>query len=202
MELQNRLVVGLDLSLNSTGVTFFGKLDDKEWHESYVVTPYNLTEYFFRQHKEIECDDKDMHKVLRYEAIADEIITLINEAISSQCKLGIVAVEGISYGARFSAKSTSSNIYDLSALNAHVRYRIYKEFVNSDKVLPDFEIRVIAPLSVKKQFTGNGKAKKYDMYLKHMEVVGIEPMTQKEVDTQHRHNYDIADSFALAYISK
>lgn len=202
MELQNRLVVGLDLSLNSTGVTIFGRLDDKEWHESYIVTPHKFVRHFFVQHKEIDCKDKEMHKVLRYEAIADEIVRLISEACSDNCKLGIVAVEGIAYGSRFSPKSTSSNIYDLSALNAHVRYRIYKEFANTEKALPDFEIRVITPLSVKKQFTGNGKAKKYDMYLKYMEIVGHEPLSQKEVDKEQKHEYDIADSFALAYITK
>jgi Holliday junction resolvasome RuvABC endonuclease subunit len=191
------LIVGLDMSLRSTGIAV------------YNTTTKNIFTYFYPgrikdelmdikvkcKWKETEfnvcalpvCDNQQtmMH---RYNRITGDIIEIIKKHGGNSDNTAVY-MEGYSYD---SVSSRLSNIHELGGI---MKYRLYVEGIH---------VHEVPPSRIKKKFADTGRAKKTDMFNSFIskgfpDLLGIFAM-------QNRHGIpnpvqDIVDACALVDIS-
>lgn len=209
-------VIGIDQSINSTGVTRVGLFSDPETGEFKLETQH----YFFPPEMEqtrmnVICKpyEKSIHenrtntelehtRLLNFQQIAKRVL---EEVQNTEYLVG-VGVEGLSYNARSGKKNTSSNVYDLAALNAIIRDRVTLHLFEYNILKP--VVTSIPPKSNKAKFL-HGNADKDAMFMEFCRHYSDENFTEEHhikprITSTKKHGpketylFDIADSYAIA----
>jgi Holliday junction resolvasome RuvABC endonuclease subunit len=188
-------VLGIDPSINSTGLTLLYVDKGKVTACCNIITPYiyddvncNVIQYNKVDKAKAEVSVKEHNKMLNFLSISNKIVTLILSIQQhNDFDIKAFAIEGISMNAQFNR--SSSNIYDLSALNYAIRAAIANNF--------DLNAIYIPPRSLKLKTTGDGKASKQAMYEKFCADT-MQEVYFKNVQKDKPHLADLADSFAAA----
>lgn len=179
------IVIGLDLSISSTGVCVY---DTETGQSRYYVVGWKftkkslnfqskiLTQIVYNKWQSLKNDDyikKEGDKTQTVYNIMQELQPIIRKY-----KPAAVAIEGVSF-------SSSGAVVDLAGLNYAVRMMLLSEGVNN--------IYVISPTQNKKFATSNGQAEKNLM---------IESWKKSDPQTREIPEYikvdDIADAYFLA----
>ena len=194
------IYVGIDPSINSSGITCLAYEDGKLIREMfYIIKPDKLTKkesqaecdnikrFMYVLYKKTECDKENNHeveynKILIFKEILDNIYETIKKFIYQITYSGIynlyICQEGISYG---SAQRTKS-VFDLAGLNFLLRMMVVT------KLKPTYFL-IATPSEIKKKTSGNGNCKKEVM---------IELFKNIYPDFNLPKIDDIADSFWMA----
>ncbi|WP_157958572.1 crossover junction endodeoxyribonuclease RuvC [Salinicola sp. CPA57] len=127
-------------------------------------------------HHEVIASDKNQSRLVRAQMIAERVLDIaIVHSVEG------VRIEGLSLG------SISSSTRDLAGL----------QFLILDRLTSiALEPLVIAPTSLKKKFTGNGRASKDEM----LDAVAADVRAIFNQIPKSRGRYDLADAYALASI--
>lgn len=168
-----KLFIGIDPSINSTGLCILGYDDnDIKIHESfYIIKPEKLTKkeqkaeaelqnfkyliypkYDLNQYKEVN-HLHEYYKTINmsnlvetiYNKIVDEMQTYIFDSNFES----FIVIEGISYGSSIRTKS----VFDLAGLNYLIRYKLIKVFEHS-------KFTIVPPSELKKFISGKGNSNK------------------------------------------
>ena len=199
------IYVGIDPSINSSGVTCLAYEDGKLIREMYyIIKPDKLTKkenaaeqenikrFMYVIYQKPEYDKENNHeveynKILIFKQILDDIEEVIRKFIYQITYSGIynlyVCQEGISYGSSQRTKS----VFDLAGLNFLLRMMVI------NKLRPTYFL-IATPSEIKKKTSGNGNCKKEVM---------IDLFKKIHPDFNLPKIDDIADSFWMAnYIKK
>ena len=180
----NMTIIGLDLSINSTGVC----INKNNKYQYYIISSKLTRKQREFSHKYVSLIPYDKQNggedYARKEAIKTQNIFQIVQHIRTiikKHKPDLVQIEGISYGS-----TGSSALVDLSGLNFMVRYMLEELHI---------PFNIISPSANKKAATGNGTAEKDIMIdaWKRMDK-NIKDITEIKID-------DLADSFFLSKYS-
>lgn len=197
------LYVGIDPSINSTGITiaiyendveveikFYiiknGKLTKKE---SFANDSINNFEYVIYDKIDLK-QFKDDNHVFEYYKTKNmvEVVNTIYDLILNEAKkysaIVNVVIEGISYGSSIRTKS----IFDLAGLNYMIRYKL----ITSD--MKHLNLSIATPSNIKKYATGKGNANKESIMTIFKYIFpGMESIPKLD---------DIADSYFMAMFSR
>ena len=166
----NELYVGIDPSINSTGVSLALYIDSKLSKEMfYIIKPNKLTkkEHKFQEEhidllnyiiyeKVSDADDShelERKKTLNLIHICEQVINIINTfALQNNVTHNhiYVGMEGLSFG----SSSRTRAIYELAGLNFLIRYHLISNYNDSDNIF------ILPPTEVKKFATGIGNCSK------------------------------------------
>lgn len=197
------LYVGIDPSINSTGITiaiyendveveikFYiiknGKLTKKE---SFANDSINNFEYVIYDKIDLK-QFKDDNHVFEYYKTKNmvEVVNTIYDLILNEAKkysaIVNVVIEGISYGSSIRTKS----IFDLAGLNYMIRYKL----ITSD--MKHLNLSIATPSNIKKYATGKGNANK-ESIMTIFKYIFPEMENIPKLD-------DIADSYFMAMFSR
>lgn len=197
------LYVGIDPSINSTGITiaiyendveveikFYiiknGKLTKKE---SFANDSINNFEYVIYDKIDLK-QFKDDNHVFEYYKTKNmvEVVNTIYDLILNEAKkysaIVNVVIEGISYGSSIKTKS----IFDLAGLNYMIRYKL----ITSD--MKHLNLSIATPSNIKKYATGKGNANK-ESIMTIFKYIFPEMENIPKLD-------DIADSYFMAMFSR
>lgn len=198
------LRIGIDASINATGIVIMGKSGEKiMFNDYYLLVPSFgdkkppkcsssatlITYDRVWETKESTYSEQDIFKILSATNQAKTIVELISqqlEKVSRDTKISC-RIEGSLMSSSF--KSGMSRLNDLIAFGSVMRYELIKSGLIH-------EFKIIPPKTLKKLATGNGNAKKGDMILKHQEV-----FADQMFDYSGKHD-DIIDAFWLAYVEE
>lgn len=196
------IFVGIDQSINSTGVTiqcngtehFYiikgTKLTSKE---NKAHTTYDNFEYVLYNKEDVK-DTKNNHeaeliKTKNLIRISRTIVGIISYYVKQYNKCNVyVCMEGISY-----QSAQTKSIMDLAGLNYIIRYDLLKYFTAIQEAIAhieNYQLIVATPGEIKKFASGNGSAKKEIMI--------------KLFETSHPNLYlipkidDVADSYWMS----
>lgn len=181
--------IGIDQSINSTGITFqvYGKTDSimSEYRllekHFYIITSkdkltkkeekaqltYKDFDYIKYDKKDIKTADNnhtvELYKTYNLMKISRTIIGIISSYTKKYYVNGkincYVCMEGVSY-----QSSNTSSIIELAGLNYLIRYDLIRYFnggvVEALQAYDKFELIVSPPAEIKKFASGNGSAKK------------------------------------------
>lgn len=194
------IYVGVDPSMNSSGVTCLAYEDGNLIKEMYyIIKPDKLTKreaaaeqeninkFMYILYSKAEVDKEDNHaveynKTMIFKQILNDIQECIKKFIIQVSPNGFhklyVCQEGISYGSSIRTKS----VFDLAGLNFLLRMMII------DKLNADYFI-IATPAEIKKKTTGNGNCKKDAM-------IALFKSIKPNFDLPKLD--DIADSFWMA----
>jgi len=194
------IYVGIDPSINSSGVTCLAYEDGKLIREMfYIIKPDKLTKkesqaeddnikrFMYVLYQKTECDKENNHeveynKIIIFKEILDNIYEIIKKFIHQITYSGIynlyICQEGISYGSSQRTKS----VFDLAGLNFLLRMMVVT------KLRPTYFL-IATPSEIKKKTSGNGNCKKEVM---------IELFKNIYPDFNLPKIDDIADSFWMA----
>ena len=193
------IFVGIDPSLNSTGICLLFYEDDKLVKDMfYIIKPNKLTKkeqsvqdtlinFEFSLYEKTDLDiykDNNLFseywKTINMINIVNKIKDCIYDNIQGRtdCKLYVIQ-EGISYGSSIRTKS----VFDLAGLN----YMIRREFIKNDNI----KFFISPPTHIKKYATGIGNCKK-EMIIEMFKV--IQPELSKALPKVD----DIADAYFMA----
>lgn len=194
------IYVGVDPSMNSSGVTCLAYEDGNLIKEMYyIIKPDKLTKreaaaeqeninkFMYILYSKAEVDKEDNHaveynKTMIFKQILNDIQECIKKFITQVSPNGFhklyVCQEGISYGSSIRTKS----VFDLAGLNFLLRMMII------DKLNADYFI-IATPAEIKKKTTGNGNCKKDAM-------IALFKSIKPNFDLPKLD--DIADSFWMA----
>lgn len=197
-----KIYVGVDPSINSSGITCTAYEDNKLIREMfYIIKPDKLTKkeeqaeaanmkrFMYILYKKPEYDKDNNHeaeyyKTLIFKDILDNIQEVISKFICQVTDNNViphmlyVCQEGISYG---SAKRTKS-VFDLAGLNFLLRMMIITK-LNADRYI------IATPSEIKKKTSGNGNCNKDVM-------INLFKSLKPDFDLPKLD--DIADSFWMA----
>lgn len=209
-------VIGIDQSINSTGLTYIkletsaGEIDlttkhfffPPEMFDGYVrmnivCAPYEKTIHENRTNTELEHT-----RLLNFQQIATRVLHIVKNAKN----LVGVGVEGLSYNARSGKKNTSSNVYDLAALNAIIRDRVTLYLMETD--IEKNYVTSIPPKSNKSRFL-HGNADKEAIFMEFCRHYSDENFKEeyhekprltstKKWGPAETYLFDVADSYAIA----
>ena len=164
------IFIGIDQSINSTGITIKKFENEKKIDELfYIIKPNKLTKNeikasetinnfeYICYNKQEKADAKDnnefeLNKLQNNIEITDIIINLINNHVKQLDRL-YVSMEGVSYQSH-----KTQSIVDLSGLSYLIRYRIYKYFLSHQDQMGC--LKIFSAKEIKKFATGNGAASK------------------------------------------
>ena len=195
----NELYVGIDPSINSTGMSLALYKDNTLLMEMfYIIKPNKLTkkeQKFQEQHisllnyiiYEKISDAEDSHELERLKTInlihiCKQIINIINTFASHHNVTHnniYVGMEGLSYGSSIRTKS----IYELAGLNYLIRYHLISNYNNENNIF------ILPPTEVKKFATGIGNCSK-EAIVNIFRNIYIELSEMPKID-------DIADSWFI-----
>lgn len=96
-----------------------------------------------------------------------------------------IAMEGYSYG------SSSSSTVEIGENGGVLKNKLFKRY----NLVPE----IIAPTSLKKHATGNGKAEKKDMHQSFLELTGIDLSNELKRSMNTSPVSDLVDSFWIAH---
>ena len=193
------IFVGIDPSLNSTGICILFYEENKLIKDMYyIIKPNKLTKkeqnaqdslinFNYVLYEKIDLDmykDNNLFseywKTINMISIVNKIKECIYDNIQGKTSYILYIVqEGISYGSSIRTKS----VFDLAGLN----YMIRKEFINKE----DIRFFISPPTHIKKFATGIGNCKKE-------QVIELFKMIQPNLSKNIPKVDDIADAYFMA----
>lgn len=196
------LYVGIDPSINSTGITIARYENNVEVEiKFYIIKNGKLTKREFAANDSIDNFEyiiynkidltqfKDDNHVFEYYKTKNmvEVVNTIYDLILNEVKkysaIVNVVIEGISYGSSIRTKS----IFDLAGLNYMIRYKL----ITGD--IQHLNLSIATPSNIKKYATGKGNANK-ESIMTIFKYIFPEMQNIPKLD-------DIADSYFMAYFA-
>ena len=196
------LYVGIDPSINSTGITIARYENDVEVEiKFYIIKNGKLTkrestandsidnfEYIIYNKIDLTQFKDDNHVFEYYKTknmveVVNTIYDLILNEVKKYSAIVNVVIEGISYGSSIRTKS----IFDLAGLNYMIRYKL----ITSD--IQHLNLSIATPSNIKKYATGKGNANK-ESIMTIFKYIFPEMQNIPKLD-------DIADSYFMAYFA-
>lgn len=182
---KRHIFIGLDLSINSTGVV----VTDGTKTQYHIITnkltkKQQQCEYIKYHTYDKRVPDKDADYMEKEKCKSHNIYEITNTIkqilfednhINSNFDIVSIQMEGVAFGA-------SGDVVGLAGLNYQVRYMLESA---------GFEFNVISPMQLKKWAVGNGGADKDVMIDAFQRYTGFENPLNVKID-------DIADAFFLA----
>lgn len=197
------LYVGIDPSINSTGITIARYENDVEAEiKFYIIKNGKLTkresaandsidnfEYIIYNKIDLTQFKDDNHVFEYYKTknmveVVNTIYDLILNEVKKYSAIVNVVIEGISYGSSIKTKS----IFDLAGLNYMIRYKL----ITSD--IQHLNLTIATPSNIKKYATGKGNANK-ESIMTIFKYIFPEMQNIPKLD-------DIADSYFMAMFSR
>jgi len=187
--LRSNIVMGIDPSINSTGISVYNKIDNTYKYWLIVPEPSNkqkekqkdfcefVTYLYYQkfdklQSKTISYEEKERMKVDNFIKICDYIKEIIIQNTPD-----VIVIEGVSYG------SVGASLIDLAGLNFMLRYLINKMNIT---------YFIISPQTTKKLATGKGNCKKIAVIESfYKENIEVEKLGIKKID-------DLADAYFIS----
>lgn len=196
------LYVGIDPSINSTGITITRYENDVETEiKFYIIKNGKLTkresaandsidnfEYIIYNKIDLTQFKDDNHVFEYYKTknmveVVNTIYDLILNEVKKYSAIVNVVIEGISYGSSIRTKS----IFDLAGLNYMIRYKL----ITGD--IQHLNLSIATPSNIKKYATGKGNANK-ESIMTIFKYIFPEMQNIPKLD-------DIADSYFMAYFA-
>ena len=197
------LYVGIDPSINSTGITIARYENDVEVEiKFYIIKNGKLTkresaandsidnfEYIIYNKIDLTQFKDDNHVFEYYKTknmveVVNTIYDLILNEVKKYSAIVNIVIEGISYGSSIRTKS----IFDLAGLNYMIRYKL----ITSD--IKHLNLTIATPSNIKKYATGKGNANK-ESIMTIFKYIFPEMQNIPKLD-------DIADSYFMAMFSR
>lgn len=197
------LYVGIDPSINSTGITIARYENNVEVEiKFYIIKNGKLTkresaandsidnfEYIIYNKIDLTQFKDDNHVFEYYKTknmveVANTIYDLILNEVKKYTSAVNVVIEGISYGSSIRTKS----VFDLAGLNYMIRYKL----ITSD--IQHLNLSIATPSNIKKYATGKGNANK-ESIMTIFKYIFPEMQNIPKLD-------DIADSYFMAMFSR
>lgn len=197
------LYVGIDPSINSTGITIARYENNVEVEiKFYIIKNGKLTkresaandsidnfEYIIYNKIDLAQFKDDNHVFEYYKTknmveVVNTIYDLILNEVKKYTSVVNVVIEGISYGSSIRTKS----IFDLAGLNYMIRYKL----ITSD--IQHLNLSIATPSNIKKYATGKGNANK-ESIMTIFKYIFPEMQNIPKLD-------DIADSYFMAMFSR
>lgn len=197
------LYVGIDPSINSTGITIARYENNVEVEiKFYIIKNGKLTkresaandsidnfEYIIYNKIDLTQFKDDNHVFEYYKTknmveVVNTIYDLILNEVKKYTSIVNVVIEGISYGSSIRTKS----IFDLAGLNYMIRYKL----ITSD--IQHLNLSIATPSNIKKYATGKGNANK-ESIMTIFKYIFPEMQNIPKLD-------DIADSYFMAMFSR
>lgn len=165
------IFIGIDQSINSTGVTVQQFEGNQKVNEHfYIITKNKFTKKELKAQEELinfdyigynkrekqdakSNNDFELNKLFNNIDITNHIIDIIKSYVKNDLDKLYVGLEGVSY-----SSSQTKSLLDLSALSSLIRYKIYKYFSNNKDHFGG--LNILTPGEVKKFASGNGNASK------------------------------------------
>lgn len=200
---ETTLYVGIDPSINSTGITIARYENNVEVEiKFYIIKNGKLTkresaandsidnfEYIIYNKIDLTQFKDDNHVFEYYKTknmveVVNTIYDLILNEVKKYSAIVNVVIEGISYGSSIRTKS----IFDLAGLNYMIRYKL----ITSD--IQHLNLTIATPSNIKKYATGKGNANK-ESIMTIFKYIFPEMQNIPKLD-------DIADSYFMAMFSR
>ena len=200
---ETTLYVGIDPSINSTGITIARYENNVEVEiKFYIIKNGKLTkresaandsidnfEYIIYNKIDLTQFKDDNHVFEYYKTknmveVVNTIYDLILNEVKKYSSAVNVVIEGISYGSSIRTKS----IFDLAGLNYMIRYKL----ITSD--IQHLNLSIATPSNIKKYATGKGNANK-ESIMTIFKYIFPEMQNIPKLD-------DIADSYFMAMFSR
>lgn len=197
------LYVGIDPSINSTGITIARYENNVEVEiKFYIIKNDKLTkresaandsidnfEYIIYNKIDLTQFKDDNHVFEYYKTknmveVVNTIYDLILNEVKKYSAIVNVVIEGISYGSSIRTKS----IFDLAGLNYMIRYKL----ITGD--IQHLNLSIATPSNIKKYATGKGNANK-ESIMTIFKYIFPEMQNIPKLD-------DIADSYFMAMFSR
>ena len=197
------LYVGIDPSINSTGITIARYENNVEVEiKFYIIKNGKLTkresaandsidnfEYIIYNKIDLTQFKDDNHVFEYYKTknmveVVNTIYDLILNEVKKHTSAVNVVIEGISYGSSIRTKS----VFDLAGLNYMIRYKL----ITSD--IQHLNLSIATPSNIKKYATGKGNANK-ESIMTIFKYIFPEMQNIPKLD-------DIADSYFMAMFSR
>ena len=197
------LYVGIDPSINSTGITIARYENNVEVEiKFYIIKNGKLTkresaandsidnfEYIIYNKIDLTQFKDDNHVFEYYKTknmveVANTIYDLILNEVKKYASAVNVVIEGISYGSSIRTKS----VFDLAGLNYMIRYKL----ITGD--IQHLNLSIATPSNIKKYATGKGNANK-ESIMTIFKYIFPEMQNIPKLD-------DIADSYFMAMFSR
>ena len=197
------LYVGIDPSINSTGITIARYENNVEVEiKFYIIKNGKLTkresaandsidnfEYIIYNKIDLTQFKDDNHVFEYYKTknmveVVNTIYDLILNEVKKYSAIVNVVIEGISYGSSIRTKS----VFDLAGLNYMIRYKL----ITSD--IQHLNLSIATPSNIKKYTTGKGNANK-ESIMTIFKYIFPEMQNIPKLD-------DIADSYFMAMFSR
>lgn len=197
------LYVGIDPSINSTGITIARYENNVEVEiKFYIIKNGKLTkresaandsidnfEYIIYNKIDLTQFKDDNHVFEYYKTknmveVVNTIYDLILNEVKKYTSTVNVVIEGISYGSSIRTKS----VFDLAGLNYMIRYKL----ITSD--IQHLNLSIATPSNIKKYATGKGNANK-ESIMTIFKYIFPEMQNIPKLD-------DIADSYFMAMFSR
>ena len=199
---ETTLYVGIDPSINSTGITIARYENNVEAEiKFYIIKNGKLTkresaandsidnfEYIIYNKIDLTQFKDDNHVFEYYKTknmveVVNTIYDLILNEVKKYSAIVNVVIEGISYGSSIRTKS----IFDLAGLNYMIRYKL----ITGD--IQHLNLSIATPSNIKKYATGKGNANK-ESIMTIFKYIFPEMQNIPKLD-------DIADSYFMAYFA-
>ena len=196
------LYVGIDPSINSTGITIARYENNVEVEiKFYIIKNGKLTkresaandsidnfEYIIYNKIDLTQFKDDNHVFEYYKTknmveVVNTIYDLILNEVKKYSAIVNVVIEGISYGSSIRTKS----VFDLAGLNYMIRYKL----ITGD--IQHLNLSIATPSNIKKYATGKGNANK-ESIMTIFKYIFPEMQNIPKLD-------DIADSYFMAYFA-
>ena len=200
---ETTLYVGIDPSINSTGITIARYENNVEVEiKFYIIKNGKLTkresaandsidnfEYIIYNKIDLTQFKDDNHVFEYYKTknmveVVNTIYDLILNEVKKYSAIVNVVIEGISYGSSIRTKS----IFDLAGLNYMIRYKL----ITGD--IQHLNLSIATPSNIKKYATGKGNANK-ESIMTIFKYIFPELQNIPKLD-------DIADSYFMAMFSR
>lgn len=200
---ETTLYVGIDPSINSTGITIARYENNVEVEiKFYIIKNGKLTkresaandsidnfEYIIYNKIDLTQFKDDNHVFEYYKTknmveVVNTIYDLILNEVKKYTSAVNVVIEGISYGSSIRTKS----VFDLAGLNYMIRYKL----ITSD--IQHLNLSIATPSNIKKYATGKGNANK-ESIMTIFKYIFPEMQNIPKLD-------DIADSYFMAMFSR
>ena len=197
------LYVGIDPSINSTGITIARYENNVEVEiKFYIIKNGKLTkresaandsidnfEYIIYNKIDLTQFKDDNHVFEYYKTknmveVVNTIYDLILNEVKKYASVVNVVIEGISYGSSIRTKS----VFDLAGLNYMIRYKL----ITGD--IQHLNLSIATPSNIKKYATGKGNANK-ESIMTIFKYIFPEMQNIPKLD-------DIADSYFMAMFSR
>lgn len=197
------LYVGIDPSINSTGITIARYENNVEVEiKFYIIKNSKLTkresaandsidnfEYIIYNKIDLTQFKDDNHVFEYYKTknmveVVNTIYDLILNEVKKYASAINVVIEGISYGSSIRTKS----VFDLAGLNYMIRYKL----ITAD--IQHLNLSIATPSNIKKYATGKGNANK-ESIMTIFKYIFPEMQNIPKLD-------DIADSYFMAMFSR